>query len=129
MWDDGSTNSTLWVTESYVFANGNVISLDVTDAHGCVASDDVIVEFEHVGILENNPAMIDVFPNPVHDRLILRSNTGNSYSIIDNLGKTVMQGSMAAGEQNISVLELNPGYYHILIEASELSIRKSFIKQ
>ena len=58
-----------------------------------------------------------VFPNPTEDVLTIEMNTAiNSYSIVNELGQVLMQGSVNAKQMNLNISELPTGVYVLMIK-------------
>lgn len=70
---------------------------------------------------------INVFPNPVHDILIISGVANGSYRIINLLGQEVAKGDLDNG--NIPVYNITNGTYLLEIVSNEGTAVKRFIKQ
>jgi len=94
-------------------------------------------EYAHVdatGIQAFDIKKVQLFPNPVENTLFLlldKSNADYSYIISNVQGQTIMQGNIAALNNNeISVSNLNSGLYFINIyKAGKLFGNNKFLKQ
>ncbi|WP_185816982.1 carbohydrate-binding protein [Hymenobacter metallilatus] len=73
---------------------------------------------------------VEVYPNPVTDRLLLRaahSLTGSQYQILDSWGRTVLSG--AGATHGIDVSGLQPGMYVLrLLSAGNKPVTRRFQK-
>ncbi len=72
--------------------------------------------------LENN---IEIFPNPVNDKMTLKSNNNlkNYYEIIDMNGKTISSGEFIS-EKSIATSEFKTGIYILNTSCSEKGLVK-----
>ncbi len=72
-----------------------------------------------------------IYPNPVMDNLTLLSNNRvATYKVMSILGNIVEEGNVNSERTNISVGNLQPGYYFIIAEtANGEKITKKFIKR
>lgn len=64
--------------------------------------------------VQSLPSVLDVFPNPVSDYLILKDagqSAGRSYKIFDMNGKLVESQVLKEGEQKIDMTHLSPAVY------------------
>jgi len=73
---------------------------------------------------------LNVWPNPASDIIQFSSNIQNpqTYAIVDIQGRTVTQGNLNTGQNNVSVYELKPGIYFLKISSGKKSAVKRFVK-
>ncbi|WP_375417154.1 glycosyl hydrolase [uncultured Hymenobacter sp.] len=72
---------------------------------------------------------LEVYPNPVTDRLQLRSLlslAGSRYQILNALGQSVASGAASAGSLDVSGLQ--PGMYTLLLTAEGQRVSRRFVK-
>ncbi len=78
-----------------------------------------------------NKKVVEIYPNPVLDKLMLRSTINlntNKYRIINQTGAEVAAGIINGNEINVSQL-VKGNYYLTLIDKNEVSISIKFVKQ
>jgi uncharacterized repeat protein (TIGR01451 family) len=61
---------------------------------------------------------VNVHPNPTNDMLYidLNNNKYNTLQIINNLGQVLIQKTIAANSTNVSIKQLTPGIYHLMLK-------------
>ena len=85
-------------------------------------------------ILENQPATIQIYPNPVSDLLVIQYFAGKipaKLTVFHVSGKRVLQKDLAAGESfhSLNVDNLNDGLYFMTIrERGKARITQRFVK-
>lgn len=98
----------------------------------------MVVEWDtNCNLSIENPTLsnaINMYPNPVTHTLLLDINqntTIESYTIIDNLGKVLVQQDLAFKKNNLSidVSNLSNGFYNLIIESESGKTIKKFIKE
>jgi photosystem II stability/assembly factor-like uncharacterized protein len=93
-------NDEIWVTS---FGNG--LRMGTTGATNNIAES----AMKHV---------LDVYPNPAEGQVTVVSESGpGKWILVDQLGKTVLEGTSEAEQATISVLHLEPGSY--LLKATD----------
>ena len=115
--------------------NDIIINDNVTNNFSLVVSgnENVTVEFEDIsGINVNNLSIVELFPNPVTNELIINNSEHIQKIIISNvLGKTVKEETLSGKKTEvISLQTVQPGIYFVTLKNSEGSeITKKIIKQ
>jgi hypothetical protein len=105
------------------------------EANFCTAKfDDVIFNFDDVGISNPTVDQIMVFPNPAKDFLNIRFNNGYqnlNYKIIGLDGKIQKTGAFVSDEGRINLKTLPGGQQYILqlFDNSSLVFENKFVKQ
>jgi hypothetical protein len=98
----------------------------------------MVVEWDtNCNLSIENPTLsnaINMYPNPVTHTLLLdihQNTTLESYTIIDNLGKVLVQQDLAFKKNNLSidVSNLSDGFYNLIIESESGKTIKKFIKE
>lgn len=70
----------------------------------------------------NENALVEsfrIYPNPTENEIYINSNTqhiGNVYSIIDNMGKTVITGKITSDNTRVDLGHLSKGIYIIHLQ-------------
>jgi hypothetical protein len=88
-----------------------------------VATADVISS-----VHENTAREVKLFPNPTSDALSVSGNglVGESYVVLDALGRKVLSGTLS--KNSIDVSALQNGSYFLQIGKTELLVSKAFVK-
>lgn len=77
------------------------------------------------------PTTVQVFPNPVSDRLYVRlpEHTGLArYAVFNSMGALVLEGSWTGDSVTITVGDLTDGLYWMLVDGAHGRVGKPFIK-
>ncbi len=72
---------------------------------------------------ENN---LSVFPNPANDVITVNINDNllnSDYTILDQLGRSVLAGKLTSNTNLVSIVELSSGYYILVINNKHLSYK------
>lgn len=117
-WMPGSTSgNTLLITPTV----NTTYTVNGSSAAGCTSGNTIsitVITCTNTGIQnQSNVAIFEIYPNPVHDKLIFNSNTvdlhGYSVQITDVLGKVMMNINLTANSQEIPMTEFPKGVYLI----------------
>jgi hypothetical protein len=88
----------------------------------------------NVGINQiNGNNLLTIQPNPAHDKLYIQlsapitSANGNTYDVIDLMGKTIINDKLKA--KVIDIRQLPEGLYILKIHNGDKIFRKKFVKQ
>ncbi|MFZ1333332.1 MAG: T9SS type A sorting domain-containing protein [Flavobacteriales bacterium] len=88
---------------------------------------------ENVGVTENEELVsFQIFPNPASDQITLTMEngiTGSSYSIRDQMGRTVMIGSLSAHTRTLNIKDLKEGIYSIEVSSVLGRVTERFVKE
>lgn len=79
---------------------------------------------ETEGTNENNATALSIFPNPVHDALVIRNLQGSQTVSIYALDGRLMKTFAASGEQAIDISDLAMGIYLVKTESATLKMIK-----
>lgn len=94
-----------------------------------------IVNALGAGITESKPLMNwSIFPNPAHDKILLRLNSFNSnilnVAVYNYLGQEVyIQKGLLNKQQSIDISVLPAGVYHVMVYDGTNSYTKKFVKE
>lgn len=149
---DGTTNNEPFVEHFYEEEGTYTISLTIVTAEGCMSTFEVVYDSE-VGDFhgdtnpsallvsstkdtENTITSLNVYPNPVQDRLNLdlsvTEKTDYQLQIINTMGQVVHQQVYTAitGEQNVvlDIAHLATGAYHLTLQSKEQLTSHKFMK-
>lgn len=84
------------------------------------------------GIEETNNIQLNIYPNPVHDKLHISTNAGftvKSLEVMDLTGRKVMVNQSLSSNVQLDVMHLKNGTYLITIITEKGSETRRFIKQ
>jgi hypothetical protein len=115
----------------FVFA-GTTLSNDGDFSNNHGASDAWLVNlgpWSLSGMDEFTSSTVEVFPNPVKDKLIIRveeSSVGEKYFLMDDTGRIVMDGKVSSESVEINMFSLAPGTYHLKI--NDQIVKEKIIK-
>ncbi len=126
-----------------VFSSQNIIHQGVIPFTNEVFSDDLnndglidIIWSQELSIHLNNTILnindfdinntFVIYPNPVSNRINIKSNFGGRLSIYNNLGQLVYKDLIICGN-NIFELNLSPQNYILILENNKTNIHKKFI--
>ena len=90
---------------------------------------------ETTGITEKITPSINIYPNPVNDRLYIETNETveevTIYNVIGNVVCKMLNGhqTMDNGKQSINVSDLNDGVYFVKVKLDKGEVLKKFVKQ
>lgn len=63
---------------------------------------------------------VTLYPNPARERIIAKGNKQVlDYSVSDYTGRVLLSGRMDTAKQEISVLQLKPGFYYVTLKTAE----------
>ncbi len=113
-WDFGDgTGTDLTEDPEYSFTEDGQYVVCVTVANDCGSQEYCrqVTALATAGTKDTALAQVKVYPNPVNDVLSVSSNNELSYTLYSVLGAVVQNGSLAAGQQQIDVHSLAPGFY------------------
>ena len=79
---------------------------------------------ETEGTNENEATALSIFPNPVHDALVIRNLQGSQTVSIYALDGRLMKTFAASGEQAIDISDLAMGIYLVRTESATLKMIK-----
>lgn len=76
--------------------------------------------------------LLNIYPNAANDKITVLSSdvTGQKkYRIVDQLGRTILNGELTTESQEININELKPAvYYFVIVENGEQLISRKIIK-
>lgn len=122
-----STGQQLFVNYSYWVApdgTGKIYDLqgnETGEYQVGIAAEEVAVDYREITGLDENRAEagINVFPNPCHDHVNIRSGSESVFSVVDIYGNDVMRLVAHPGAKNVfDVSSLVPGMYFIVNQNS-----------
>lgn len=126
--DDDSQQLTQEATYSYNQDGNYDVQLDVSDAHGCLATNRInYIVINVVGISNGFDDDIVLYPNPTHAsaRIILGSKGLKTVTITDELGRQIEAKKVWDSETNIEFP--GPGTYIVLVEIGPKIIQRRVI--
>jgi len=137
LWSNGETTQTITVNKDNFEYGEHNLFVDVTNEHGCMASDTVFVNLKDCTGIEdiNDISGVAVYPNPGTGLFNLKLDAADHQKIdlfvIDNSGKIVYRNNDVAvyGQNSISV-DLRgkaSGVYQLIIKSKNGMINKKLI--
>ncbi len=137
LWSNGETTQTITVNKDNFEYGEHNLFVDVTNEHGCMASDTVLVNLKDcTGIVDINDFIdITIYPNPGTGLFNLKPDAADYQKIdlfvIDNSGKIVYRkNGVAIQGQKIIPIDLTDkasGVYQLLIRSNNGMINKKLI--
>ena len=132
LWSDGSTESTLVVSETGTY------SVTVTDAIGCQGEGSIYCE-KYTGIdnlIQGDGYKITYYPNPVSEKLIIQFDNKKSTDVIIEIistnGQVLYNNKLSNIENTIERIDVNPyanGVYYLRFRINQdFYIRKLIIQ-
>lgn len=116
----GATDPYLTITNAALANDGQAFRCRVTTGSCSDTSDVAILTVNNtIGteeLLLSDP--VSVFPNPVHDHLMIAvdgGQVGSSYAVTDQMGRTVLNGKLSGLNTRLNLTELPRGSYVLSI--------------
>jgi hypothetical protein len=85
----------------------------------------VIHDVAHYDIPENEKETLTVFPNPVKDRLTVKTENLQSVEVYNLVGQLVMTSALPI----VDMSDLNQGIYFVRVMAEGKTVTKRVVKQ
>jgi hypothetical protein len=108
-------------SQSYSPINTGVYGVSVT-SNGCMANSNC-VSFSNVGVLDNSPTYIKIFPNPSEQALnvsIPENLLSREITIYDNQDKEILRFTLSSLENLIDISSFASGLYWLKIDGEVL---------
>ncbi|HPE57735.1 MAG TPA: choice-of-anchor L domain-containing protein [Bacteroidales bacterium] len=94
---------------------------------GCNSIYTVVADIE-TGVSENFKNSIIIFPNPAKVQITISNANGWKFTMLNTMGKTVLEGSISNQNQSINISDLKPGLYFLkLKEAGNVFVKRVVI--
>lgn len=120
LWDfgDGGTSTMQNPTHTYATTGTYTVCLIASTVGGCLDTLCSTVVINNVGVNELGMNFFSVYPNPANEFLTVQSSADEacSYSLIDVTGKTILNGSIYAGKNELALENITSGIYIIRIQ-------------
>lgn len=136
LWSDGETGQFNVIDSSDYWLGSHDIWVQVNN--GCVNTDTIRVSFDPcTGIQENTPLLVEVYPNPTHDKVYLRQLSKGSlqqYAVYNSAGELMLIQNVltTATFSNLIEIDLSPwpaGVYYIRMYDGTQQKTVSIIKE
>lgn len=76
--------------------------------------------------IENLLDEIKIYPNPAKDAIYINSNKFEKYTLVNSLGSIIKRGELNLNSKKITIDDLNPGMYFIILSNSNESKTQRF---
>ena len=135
-WQIGLNNGTqIYISAFYQFNSGFGV-YDVILQLTCGQKDNpkylqinAQINYQLVGISENENTNFKLFPNPVQDELTIYGvSEASSYQIIDLNGRVILAGNLSVIEAKINVTNLYSGNYLLVVLSPKGTSHYNFVK-
>jgi len=104
-----------------------VAEIECDNQRGLFSIKSNIGAFEQATSTEDVSFEIDIYPNPVKDRLIINTDSALDCTLFDSIGKEVMTSHLHSGS-NILDIDLENGFYFIRLQkGNEATVKRFFI--
>ena len=119
-WSTGATTPTLTVDKNNLTVGANPISVQVTGANGCKASDTVVITLEPAnGLQDPSVAGIRIYPNPASDLLTIAipesASTAGVYYLSTMDGRILQTGNLQPQLQ-LNLSNFTAGTYFLSLD-------------
>jgi hypothetical protein len=92
-------------------------AVEITKDDGCSATSSCIFISTVLGIHENTNSKINIYPNPSMGKFtIVAESIGKNYSVTDNIGRVVHQGTIDNAQTIIDLSNNHNGFYTLIVE-------------
>lgn len=116
LWSNNSTSPQILVDTANFNIGSNIIWVEVTDFHGCMANDTITVTYTHISNIRDviTPELF-IYPNPTND--ILKIEFGNTHlknahvKIIDLFGKVIYDAPVSTPNLTLHLNDYSRGIY------------------
>jgi hypothetical protein len=109
----------------------NPVNCDPTKVMNYGVSRSNIVNNGQIGVQEIKDYPFSVYPNPTNNDITLQCTNelvGQTYSILDFMGKIILKSAISEVKQQIDLTEIAKGTYYLIINEDNSKVRK-IIKQ
>jgi hypothetical protein len=126
LWSNGGNLNAIVVSPTVSMG----YSVTGIDANGCAKTGTFAQNVDPcLGIRLQEESWFIVYPNPNEGKFAIKSPVNGQYTITDNLGQTVMQFQLPAGENEVSLGECAKGIYFISASLEGTTRRVKLIKE
>ena len=91
---------------------------------GCSSHWTVVADIE-TNLTQNAADDISIYPNPAKDQIMIYNANGWKFTMLNTVGKTVLEGSISNQNQSINISDLKSGVYFMKLQKED----KVFVKQ
>lgn len=139
LWDygDGSAPGTIPGSHSHDYFTSNLYNICLIVSNACGADTLCLVEYAgEIGFAEPWAADVQLYPNPVHDKLHLELSVPKGivldWQIVDAKGEVLRSGNERHGAGNVAkefeLQALPRGIYRLVLRADGKMMARSFLK-
>ncbi len=132
LWNDGSTNQSLFVTNS--FADTTIYWVMVSDTFGCSNTDSVMIIYDPcLGIIDETDSDLNIYPNPTTEFFVLEwlgEIPIRSISIYDAIGKKFSTDALQinSNTMKVDISHFPSQTYFIEVITDSKNIKRKIIK-
>lgn len=126
IWSNGETTSHQVIDASTLSLGNHTYSVTVTNIHGCVDDDDIVVTVTQGSAVNQNLAeTISLTPNPTTGLFRVSGENINNIKVYDNIGKIVL----TTKNNEIDITKYPAGMYFVKISAGDVVKTLKIVKQ
>ena len=126
--DGTEQNYTMTESDRMYFEDNTILVIEIHEYKNTVriplADIRKLTCLETEGTNENEATALSIFPNPVHETLVIRNLQGSQTVSIYALDGRLMKTFAASGEQAIDISDLAMGIYLVKTESATLKMIK-----
>jgi uncharacterized surface protein with fasciclin (FAS1) repeats len=116
------------LTSGVKINDANVTTANLTSDNGVVHVLDKVLLSTFLGIDEASNVSINVYPNPFSEAVTVSGLENAAYTIVDNSGKVVLNGTIS-GTEVISTSSLSSGLYTLSVSNNNSIQKRQIVKQ
>ena len=119
-----SLDSYTWSVNGQIYTQSGTYTHIIPNAAGCDSTITLNLTLNFTSLNELSKE-IKIYPNPTKNKITIESESVNlsKFSILDAVGRIVLQGSLLSGINIIDLENLSQGTYNLIINKSEFPIR------
>jgi hypothetical protein len=114
---ESAMDSYTWLVNGTTYVESGTYTAVSPNEMGCDSTITLVLTLNYTGISENGKNYFTVYPNPATDVLnvVMTVNNEETYVVLDSRGRKVMEGTINGTQAALSIKELAPGTYMMLV--------------